>query len=371
MSTLESLWAWIVLHHVAILWVVGLLLPTLITATSHYPVLNGLLRVVAELLDRAGIIQHRNSQPRKILGHFKLPGMRSLPPVGMTQRRSAFMVPVHAAGRALGFKCPVSDPTVPAPGPVPVPAPPTTTPIPPTVLATLPKIALVDFGGTNLNPADLAACAAALSRQVNEQFAMPPPVGWGISVQRVRACKPSEVEPDEWVLGFYATADQPGALGYHDRTPTGMPTAHVFPLLDAQDGQPWQPTASHELLEMLADPELNTGAQDPNGVFHALEVCDAVENDTYQIDGVPVSNWDTPAWFSPPENTTGVRYDHMGNCTAAFQLRPGGYDQTWDPSRGWVQSFAQRARAYRKSERTTSRAARRAAKAAAPDKAAA
>jgi len=43
------------------------------------------------------------------------------------------------------------------------------------------------------------------------------------------------------------------------------------------------------------------GARGTDGKIYALEVCDAVESDKlgYEIDGVMVSDFITPAWFEP------------------------------------------------------------------------
>jgi hypothetical protein len=49
----------------------------------------------------------------------------------------------------------------------------------------------------------------------------------------------------------------------------------------------WTVQLSHEVVEMLVDPDL-TGD----------EVCDPVEEDAYRLDGVWVSDFVTPAWFT-------------------------------------------------------------------------
>lgn len=224
----------------------------------------------------------------------------------------------------------------------------------------LPKIVLADFGGTGLLQADLVALAAALELQVNTQFALPPPLGYGLEVQYVRLGSTTAVPQinagaklaapgvDEVVIGFFAKADQPGALGYHDRTPAGLPLIKCFPLLDKGDGSAWQVTASHELLEELVDPELAKCAQATDGKIWAYEVCDAVEQDTYSINGVPLSNWNTPAYFEPPQDLTNVKLDWLGLCKTPGEIRPGGYGQFWDGGQ-WQQilSQARSPRSYR------------------------
>ncbi len=107
--------------------------------------------------------------------------------------------------------------------------------------------------------------------------------------------------PARMVADFRDNPDQAGALGYHELTSRGTPLGKVFAGLDLRSGVSWTVTLSHELLEMLADPWINWCAQGTDGKIYALEVCDAVESDKlgYEIDGVMVSDFITPAWFEP------------------------------------------------------------------------
>ena len=53
-------------------------------------------------------------------------------------------------------------------------------------------------------------------------------------------------------------SDQAGALGYHDLTSAGLPMGKVFARTDLQNNLSWTVTVSHELLEILGDPMINT-----------------------------------------------------------------------------------------------------------------
>lgn len=218
------------------------------------------------------------------------------------------------------------------------------------------SIALVDH--TNkYAPEELARVATALTEQVRRDFSVPPPLGYGVSAT-VRPCGAVGPLPHEWVLGLFEHPDQPGALGYHDETPAGLPVMKVFPLLDPT--QPWSVTASHEVLETLADPNLCKGAQNiHSGRWYALEVCDPVEDDTYEIGGVAVSNFVTPAYFEPPKEL--VRLDFMGLVKHPGEVRPGGYSQYWT-GRSWktVEHSGQKMSAARAAKREVGRGARRA-----------
>lgn len=185
---------------------------------------------------------------------------------------------------------------------------------------------------TDVALAEIQKVAAALQRQVLEHFGPP----WNIEAV-IRAETASDLaRPEEWVMELRKVPTIEGALGFHDTTDTGLPRLFVFPELDAQDGIAWSTTASHEVIEALADPLLRRGSQDDDGVWWAEEPGDAVENDSYAIDGVLVSNFTLPEWSEPPANREGVQYDYLGLCTQPWEIRPGGYGQKWDGSQ-WVQ----------------------------------
>jgi hypothetical protein len=194
------------------------------------------------------------------------------------------------------------------------------------------KVVIINGPNTGVNAKAVKACAAALTIQAKQHFALPPPFGYGISAQ-VRAGV--STNPGEWVMYLLEKPDAPGALGYHDQTADGQPILKIFPLLDEQDGVRWETTASHELLETLADPNIARAAQSYDGKFWAYEVCDACENESYLINGVPVSDFVLPPYFEPTQNV--AKYDYLGKITKPLQILPGGYGQYFDPSKGWQQ----------------------------------
>lgn len=202
-----------------------------------------------------------------------------------------------------------------------------------------PKIVLIDYD-TKQPHSLLVAVARALETQATQHFGLPPPIGYGIGAQ-LRVGDPKKAPAvDEWVLGLFSTPDVAGALGYHDQTAHGLPFMKIFPLLDAQDGVQWSTTASHEVLETLADPNVCRAAQAPDGKFWAYEVCDAVEQDTYLIGKVPMSNFVLPPYFEQPSNLTGMRFDYMGLVNKPLEIRPGGYGQYYTTA-GWHQVLAE------------------------------
>lgn len=190
---------------------------------------------------------------------------------------------------------------------------------------------------TNLPHEEIVRAAAALQRQVIEHFF---PI-WGV-IASVRALAIGELaRDDEWRLELRKVPTIEGALGFHDTTEAGLPRLFDFPELDEQDGVAWTVTGSHEILEALADPLLRRGTQDNTGTWWALEICDAVERDTYEIDGIPVSNFVTPQWGEPPTRLHGARFDYLGLCSEPWEIRSGGYGEKWN-GKAWQQVGMQR-----------------------------
>lgn len=188
---------------------------------------------------------------------------------------------------------------------------------------------------TALPDARVQAIAAALQTQVSRDFA---PL-WGIDA-RV-AYYPKGAQPaSAWWLACFDTSDQAGALGYHDVTPTGLPLGKAFVGSDLQYGYEPSVTVSHELLEMLGDPEIDQCVQVGPATFFAYEVCDACEADQfgYKINGVLVSDFVTPQWFRP--NGRG-KLDFTGHVKRPLQLLRGGYIGLWTPHGGWTQKTAE------------------------------
>src|SRR5579884_2751040 len=203
---------------------------------------------------------------------------------------------------------------------------------------------------TAVTDADMPAVVAALQKQVSSEFA----AAWGIDA--ALHWIPKEIQPNQafWQLVILDDSDQADALGYHETTADGLPLGKVFARTTLQDGGQWSVTASHELLEMLADPEINLSVfvQDgaTSGRLYAYEVCDPVENDVYLIDGIAVSDFVLPSWFEPA--TAGVTppapFDFLKQLRAPLPaLLPGGYIGVFNvgDGSGWTQVTDMRARA--------------------------
>jgi hypothetical protein len=186
---------------------------------------------------------------------------------------------------------------------------------------------------------EVEAALRAFEHQVERDFA---PL-WRVQARLHRIEKDVKPPAGMWSA---VIVDDPGAalLGEHDDAGSDVPELVVAAGADRKVGIEWTVTFSHELLECLADPWLNSCAQADEETFYALEVCDPVQGDplAYRIDGIWVSDFVTPAWFVPgPARRSGVRYDFQGHLSGPFEIAEYGYACVHLPGKGWLQRQVQ------------------------------
>src|SRR5262245_26743764 len=202
---------------------------------------------------------------------------------------------------------------------------------------------------TVVKQAQIANALPALQKQVSNDFCSV----WGIDATLQLFRRNQRIPSAAWLLGVFDDADQAGALGYHDLTRNGLPLGKVFARTTINNGGLWTVTFSHELLEMLADPNINLCAFDEDARrLYAYEVCDAVEADAlgYDIDGVTVSDFVLPGWFEPMHIAKHERFAFKSTVGSPFELLPGGYIGYYamDGGGGWQQLTAREAADARK-----------------------
>ena len=168
---------------------------------------------------------------------------------------------------------------------------------------------------------EVTRVAAALDKQVTRDFG---PL-WGILATVDPVFSLEDVPVGYWPIVLRDRIKAPGADGFHkDRF--GQPFARVA-LTDS-----WSLTASHECLEMLADPFGDRMIPGPSireeqgRVSYLVEVCDPPESEefAYTVNDVLVSDFITPSFFDPVE-VEGVRYSFTGAVKQPRQVLEGGY----------------------------------------------
>jgi hypothetical protein len=166
---------------------------------------------------------------------------------------------------------------------------------------------------------DFDRLIAALQKFVDKHFA---PV-WGTRANLAKAKSPRS---GTWTLLFtddQDSAEHAGWLGLHHLE--GNPIAKVFVKPVKDNKEDVSVAASHEIAEMLVDPGINLWAIGPKGLLYAYEVCDAVEEVKFDVDGIAMCNFVYPAYFELFRKPKSVRFDHMKKLKRPFQIMTRGY----------------------------------------------
>ncbi|HUA21088.1 MAG TPA: hypothetical protein VMB25_20210 [Bryobacteraceae bacterium] len=201
------------------------------------------------------------------------------------------------------------------------------------------QVALVS-DTTSVSFSDVSVVAAALQKQASRDFG---PI-WQVNAT-VNAFESLESVPvDYWPVILRDDIDSPGAAGFHTDD-NGQP----FSLVQADDT--WPITASHETLEMLADPFGNrtiAGAPPPQAsgaaaglhrVLYLVEVCDPCEDGRfgYGVNGQHLSDFITPHYYDP-NGSAGIQYSFRGSITAPHTVQEAGYVSFGNPvNNHWFQ----------------------------------
>lgn len=205
----------------------------------------------------------------------------------------------------------------------------------------------VTNASTVVSDADVKAILPALSLQVSRDLAS---VWSGVEADLVFVSTGAGIPHGAWALCVLDDTDQADALGYHDLTMGGQPISKIFAKTDSDYGEDWRVTASHELCEMLCDPQIDqtvTTIYEGKPATTIREVCDAVESNTYAVDGIMLSDFVTPNFFDSA-TTPGVKYDFLGVLSAPMILAPGGYMSLQDQSGNWTQVFGDKVTTWKR-----------------------
>jgi hypothetical protein len=174
---------------------------------------------------------------------------------------------------------------------------------------------------------EVRAAVTALQTQINRDLV---PI-WGVGAELAFVARGADAPAGSWRLVVEDNSRFPGVVSYHTLTQEGLPEVRVAVREAKGAGWPWTMAASHDLMEMLANPRLNVtifdSADGRTGKLYIREICDSVSSSklAYKIDGVTVSDFVYPAWFESSSKGDGVKFDHCGHLNAPFQVAPGSY----------------------------------------------
>jgi hypothetical protein len=185
---------------------------------------------------------------------------------------------------------------------------------------------------------EFRAAVVAVGRQVAEHFRPE----WGVTatLKPIRLSldtKKAPVQKDADAVIYFGdssvdpTTGVEDAEGYHTSNNKDIPYGFVYLDICAKAKDAWSCALSHEVLELLADPDTALTVAGPRPkfpdrtVYYDLEVCDPTQGDQYFIDGVAVSNFVGKKYFGLSGGTGKTNY--LGLPLRAFHVRPGGYLQ--------------------------------------------
>jgi hypothetical protein len=180
------------------------------------------------------------------------------------------------------------------------------------------RIACINRAKNSLD-VSMAKLTAALQKCYDRHFL---PV-WGYPIALYNTSRP---KPTDWQLIYFDNPDQrKGLLGRHELTYRGQPISKIFVETVLASGETVSMAASHELFEMVLDPMANLWADKNKRTQYAYEVCDAVEEEYFTVDGLRMSNFLYPSWFEPFDHPRGTKFDHLGSLKEPFSMTEGGY----------------------------------------------
>jgi hypothetical protein len=209
-------------------------------------------------------------------------------------------------------------------------------------------ISVINLTVGAVTDAELHRAVRAVNRQIEQDFEPYWSFGAQLRVEGKTGRRKGQVDPADMrgdaILYLRGKTDVDDAEGYHDRHFSGIPYGFVFLELSRKLKEPWTVTLSHEALELIGDPEANLLVQGPHPehpgrkVFHWFEMCDAVQAESYAIDGIGVSNFVLPLFFTSGDEHGG-RNDFLGTIKRgkslqSFSANPGGYIGFFDPTAG-------------------------------------
>jgi hypothetical protein len=184
---------------------------------------------------------------------------------------------------------------------------------------------------------DVSRVAASLQRQATRDFG---PL-WDVSATLDAFPRLEDVPVGYWPIIVETDINTPGAAGVHEDK-NGQP----FALVSMSDS--WSLTASHEMLEMLADPfgkrvlPGKSPKEDQGRVEFLVEVCDPCEADqfAYTVNDILVSDFITPHFYDPTQADS-VRYSFTGAVKGPREILPDGYISWHDPvsDHWWQQTW--------------------------------
>ena len=172
--------------------------------------------------------------------------------------------------------------------------------------------------------------AWANNYQCTYQFGRSP---WNIQAHVQMLPKGMKPPVGAWNIVLLDHSPEAGALGFHeDEEGTEIPFSDVFCETAKEYGVSPCAVTSHEILEMLVDPDVkNVKTATYKNKIYIKEICDPVQGNDYDLGdpygkktGMMMSDFVYPSWFSPSKFSLSQK-SYRRSIKRSFELSPEGY----------------------------------------------
>jgi hypothetical protein len=197
-----------------------------------------------------------------------------------------------------------------------------------------PLIAIVNASSIIPNEA-LAQYSQDIQAQIDDDFS---PI-WGKRADITFVPQHGRPPTGSWPIYINRHSSDPDALGWHTQDGNKI-MGRVFAGDCLKYGISVSVDLSHEVLEILGDPDCRQTMTLPDGRLAALEMCDPVESDRYAYmkGKTLVSDFILPPYFHPGAGAT--LYDFKGHLSGPCpMLTDGGYQSLYENGQ-WISVFA-------------------------------
>src|ERR1700761_8209428 len=162
---------------------------------------------------------------------------------------------------------------------------------------------------TTITNASLQATIAALNTQVTDHFQPAWSISAALKGEALSIKNKVKIAGNQDAIIYLAASSKDpttgveGALGYHSTTYGKIPYGFVYLDICKEYNEEWTVTLSHEVLELLGDPDaaMTVTGPAPHGksgtAYYDLEVADPTQGDSYKIGNIEVSNFVGKAYF--------------------------------------------------------------------------
>jgi hypothetical protein len=188
------------------------------------------------------------------------------------------------------------------------------------------QLAIINHS-TLVTDAQVLRWLPALQKQILLDFAP----YWGVTALLKFYARRERVPASAWRVVLLDSATDNGFLGVHSVAARRQPVAYVYANKALEAGAHVSLILSHEILELLADPDVNIThwIERPRNapLLFGREICDPCQDAaySYERDGVQLSDFITPAWFERFWRRAETPFDFLRHISTPLQILPGGY----------------------------------------------